>query len=53
MVGAGLEGQRACSCAVIFFVFCSRTSNLVLSGAFESTSTDALKESLGKLMMEN
>ena len=23
MVGAGLEGRRACSCAVIFFVLCS------------------------------
>ena len=22
MVGAGLEGRRACSCAVIFFVLC-------------------------------
>jgi len=26
MVGAGLEGRRACSCAVIFFVLCSKCS---------------------------
>ena len=29
-VGAGLEGRRTCSCAVIFFVLCSLTCGIKL-----------------------